>query len=51
MLKSQKLRKVAPEVDPLRIGMGWTSEELKKPQIKLKVLMEIVIQVVLILIL
>ena len=33
MLKSQKLREVAPEVDPLRIGMGWTSEELKKPQI------------------
>lgn len=33
MLKSQKLREVAPEVDPLRIGMGWTSQELKKPQI------------------
>lgn len=33
MLKSQKLREVAPEVDPLRIGMGWTTEDLKKPQI------------------
>lgn len=33
MFKSQKLREVAPEVDPLRIGMGWTTEDLKKPQI------------------
>lgn len=33
MLKSQKLREAAPEVDPLRIGMGWTTEDLKKPQI------------------
>lgn len=33
MLKSQKLREVAPEVDPLRIGMGWTTEDLKKSQI------------------
>lgn len=33
MLKSQQLREVAPEVDPLRIGMGWTTEDLKKPQI------------------
>lgn len=33
MFKSQKLREVAPEVDPLRIGMGWTTEDLKKPLI------------------
>ncbi|MFR4477972.1 MAG: dihydroxy-acid dehydratase [Fusobacterium sp.] len=33
MFKSQKLREVAPEVDHLRIGMGWTTEDLKKPQI------------------
>lgn len=33
MLKSQKLREVAPELDPLRIGMGWKVEDLSKPQI------------------
>ena len=33
MLKSQELRKIAPEVDPLRIGMGWKTEDLEKPQI------------------
>lgn len=33
MLKSQKLRKDSPEVDPLRIGMGWKREDLDKPQI------------------
>lgn len=33
MLKSQELRKVAPEMDPLRIGMGWKVEDLSKPQI------------------
>lgn len=33
MLKSQELRKIAPEVDPLRIGMGWKTEDLAKPQI------------------
>lgn len=36
MLKSQKLREVAPEVDPLRIGMGWTTEDLEKPQIMIE---------------
>ncbi len=30
---SQKIRKIAPEQDPLRIGMGWTKEDLSKPQI------------------
>lgn len=33
MLKSQKIRKKAPEMDPLRIGMGWKVEDLSKPQI------------------
>ncbi len=31
--KSQKVRKIAPEMDPLRIGMGWSIEDLSKPQI------------------
>lgn len=29
-LKSQKMRKLAPELDPLRIGTGWTKEDLGK---------------------
>lgn len=33
MLKSQEIRKLAPEMDPLRMGMGWTAEDLSKPQI------------------
>ncbi len=33
MLKSQEVRKIAPEMDPLKMGMGWTVEELEKPQI------------------
>ncbi len=33
MLKSQETRAVAPEMDPLRMGMGWTVEDLEKPQI------------------
>lgn len=32
-LNSQKARKLAPEMDPLRIGSGWKPEDLKKPQI------------------
>lgn len=32
-LTSQKLRKIAPELDPLRIGTGWKPEDLDKPQI------------------
>ncbi len=32
-LTSQKLRKIAPELDPLRRGMGWSTEDLSKPQI------------------
>ena len=32
-LVSQKMRKLAPEMDPLRIGTGWKPEDLSKPQI------------------
>lgn len=32
-LISQKMRKLAPELDPLRIGTGWQPEDLSKPQI------------------
>ncbi len=32
-LKSQEMRKLAPELDPLRIGTGWKPEDLAKPQI------------------
>jgi dihydroxy-acid dehydratase len=33
MLRSQELRKKAPEIDSLRIGSGWKIEELSRPQI------------------
>ena len=32
-LISQNMRKLAPELDPLRIGTGWKKEDLSKPQI------------------
>ena len=32
-LKSQEIRKIAPEQDPLRIGTGWKPEDLEKTQI------------------
>ena len=32
-LVSQKMRKLAPELDPLRIGTGWRLEDLEKPQV------------------
>ena len=32
-LKSQEMRKLAPELDPLRIGTGWKPCDLSKPQI------------------
>lgn len=32
-LNSQKVRQLAPENDPLKIGMGWTVADLDKPQI------------------
>lgn len=33
MLTSQKMRTLAPELDPLRLGTGWKPEDLAKPQI------------------
>ena len=33
MLTSQKMRQLAPELDPLRLGTGWEPEDLSKPQI------------------
>lgn len=33
MLTSQKMRNLAPELDPLRLGTGWKAEDLSKPQI------------------
>ena len=32
-LNSQKVRQLAPENDPLKMGMGWTVADLDKPQI------------------
>lgn len=32
-LKSQEMRRLAPELDPLRIGTGWKPEDLSKPQV------------------
>ncbi|MCM0649573.1 dihydroxy-acid dehydratase [Clostridium swellfunianum] len=33
LLRSQEIRKMAPEMDPLRLGAGWKVEDLSKPQI------------------
>ncbi|ABR47474.1 Dihydroxy-acid dehydratase [Alkaliphilus metalliredigens QYMF] len=33
MLRSQEVRNKAPEMDSLKMGMGWKVEELSKPQI------------------
>ncbi|MBQ9612566.1 MAG: dihydroxy-acid dehydratase [Lachnospiraceae bacterium] len=33
MLISQETRKLSPEMDPLRMGMGWKVEDLSKPQV------------------
>ncbi len=33
MLRSEKFRNAAPEFEPLRIGTGWTIEDLDKPQV------------------
>ncbi|MEA4934843.1 MAG: dihydroxy-acid dehydratase [Lawsonibacter sp.] len=35
-MTSQRLRKIAPELDPLRLGAGWTPEDLSKPQIMIE---------------
>lgn len=36
MLKSQEVRKNAPEIDSLRIGSGWKVQDLSKPQIMIQ---------------
>ena len=36
-LTSQKMRKLAPELDPLRIGTGWKKEDLDKVQVMIAV--------------
>jgi dihydroxy-acid dehydratase len=33
MLRSQKMRGIAAEIDSLKIGCGWTVDDLSKPQI------------------
>ena len=33
---SQDIRAIAPEMDPLRMGMGWKVEDLSKPQIMIE---------------
>lgn len=35
-LISQKMRQLAPELDPLRIGTGWKKEDLEKVQIMIE---------------
>lgn len=35
-LVSQKMRKLAPELDPLRIGTGWKPEDLEKVQVMIE---------------
>lgn len=35
-LTSQKMRKLAPELDPLRIGTGWKKEDLDKVQVMIE---------------
>ena len=36
MLKSQRMRQIAVEMDALKMGMGWTVEDLEKPQVFLQ---------------
>ena len=33
MYHSEEVRRLAPEMDPLRLGMGWKLEDLEKPKI------------------
>ena len=35
-LRSQEMRKNAPELDPPRIGTGWKPEDLSKPQVMIE---------------
>lgn len=36
MYRSEEVRKLAPEMDPLRLGMGWKLEDLSKPKIMIE---------------
>lgn len=36
MLRSQEMRGIAAEIDSLKIGAGWTIEELDKPQVMIQ---------------
>lgn len=33
LMRSEDARRLAPEMDPLRLGMGWAAEDLDKPKI------------------
>ena len=33
MYHSEEVRRLAPEMDPLRLGMGWKLEDLEKPKV------------------
>ncbi|MDF2596227.1 MAG: dihydroxy-acid dehydratase [Clostridia bacterium] len=35
-MRSQEIRKIAPEMDPLKIGMGWSVDDLAKPQVMIE---------------
>ena len=35
-LKSQQMRAIAPELDPLRLGTGWKPEDLSKTQVMIE---------------
>lgn len=45
MLRSEEVRKLAPEMDPLRMGMGWKWVTCLNHRLWWKVLMETAIQV------
>jgi dihydroxy-acid dehydratase len=36
MLTSDKARELSPEMDPLRLGIGWSREDLNKPKIMIE---------------
>ncbi len=36
MYKSEEIRRLAPEMDPLRLGMGWKLTDLNKPKIMIE---------------
>lgn len=36
MYRSEEVRKLAPEMDPLRLGMGWKLSDLDKPKIMIE---------------